>query len=587
MNKLISGPASRLVALSLAAVFIHAAAIGGPVPGKASDVVFSPRFPKDDSRAVADAFSATRVEWVYANDHGAVEATKALGLPFGLTLNANLRPKSDDGYAEDFDGKPYVAPWMAGWGAKWITTTHPATRAALAEELARLISLGATSIQFDDPLLQLFPAESGHGDFNPSTRKGFSIWLAQYPDRERIKVAGLDGFEGDYKDYLVKTFNVKDATDYRRRFRQFPSTEFWLAYVRSTVTDYLTDLRQALRTPGGGRTPLSMNLSELRWPDAKERHFFLARYADYVVAETTPIEKDDLILRSATLRALGLGFVPSIRPSGLSKNRSAIATLYALGAVPLVPWDIFVPNSSRYFGTPAEYADLFKFVRAHPDLFDDYVYSADLGILIDPASLSREQLRPLLKRLHELNVGYNFILIGPESQGRENIRHQLLAESKALINATNRTDQSIRYELSIPQTDGIPIYPIGEFLLEKLDNYRSIQTAPHAQQVHTVLRRHRSGSDHWVLHFINNALVTRENWPATSEDCIHRFIFRAPRTSPSESVWAIRWISPNGKRSIPFEASPSGALAFSLQDCVEWGIVEIARTTNGPRVHRQ
>ena len=45
-----------------------------------------------------------------------------------------------------------------------------------------------------------------------------------------------------------------------------------------------------------------------------------------------------------------------------------------MGGLMMVPWDVWQKNGGgpRYFGTAADYADLYGLIRALPELFDGY-----------------------------------------------------------------------------------------------------------------------------------------------------------------------------------------------------------------------
>jgi len=282
-----------------------------------SDVVFSPRFLRPESFDIAKNFSATRAEWIYVAQWSEfAEQLNRLPGWVGLTLNSNPIVVGGEGYAQNFDGIPLVAPWMKSWGAKWATTTHPETRKALAQQLERSLAVGARSIQFDDPLLQVYSARFHAGDFNPATQAGFVDWLRRYPNQAQVRAAGLDDFSGQYRDFLVLKHQIRDAEDYKHRFQSFPSNALWQQYVQSTVEDYFFLLRKRLHENSPHPVALSMNLS-LKWPDARYHSFFLSAFPDYMMAETEINDTSALIAQAATARSLDLGFAPSIRPMDL------------------------------------------------------------------------------------------------------------------------------------------------------------------------------------------------------------------------------------------------------------------------------
>ena len=54
--------------------------------------------------------------------------------------------------------------------------------------------------------------------------------------------------------------------------------------------------------------------------------------------------------------------------------------MYATGMLPLVPWDMYMHDAPRYYGSPREFGDLFAFVAANRGLLDDHERIAESGI---------------------------------------------------------------------------------------------------------------------------------------------------------------------------------------------------------------
>ena len=56
-----------------------------------------------------------------------------------------------------------------------------------------------------------------------------------------------------------------------------------------------------------------------------------------------------------------------VSAAGTRRTRRALAQSFALGGGMLVPWDVYLPtpDARRYYGSAADYGDLFAFVRAH------------------------------------------------------------------------------------------------------------------------------------------------------------------------------------------------------------------------------
>ncbi|HJV25561.1 MAG TPA: hypothetical protein VJ673_07730 [Aromatoleum sp.] len=386
----------------------------GPVPSK-SDVIFSTRFKRPEAPEVARSFGATRIEWVYSTEPEFIQSLRASAPWFGGAISSNIPLPSDDGLARDFEGNPVVAPWMKSWGAKWVTTTSPVTRDAITRLAKRYLELGAKSIQFDDPLLQ-FTARRWGGDFSQSSVEGFREFLKQQRDQDEIRSLGLDSPNLDYKKHLSERYGIKTNSEYVERQRDIPDSRYWNAYLKQSILNHYSKLKQELQAAAPGKVAISMNLP-LFGPDAKRDEFALVPYADYAMVETKIDDLDLVSLQAATYRALGMGYTPSITPGSKDQNRTAISYLYALGGQPLIPWDVYVNQGAdrqptRFFGTPEDYGDLYRFVRTNQDALDNYEILPVVGILAPTTNYRLKETLQLVRRLNDAHVPFVIVPTG-------------------------------------------------------------------------------------------------------------------------------------------------------------------------------
>lgn len=543
----------------------------GNVPRR-SDVVFSSRSKRPEAPALAKAFGATRIEWVYTSDQAFVTSLKDAAPWFGGTLNANGPLPSDAGFARDFDGDILLAPWMKAWGGRWITTTHPETRRALSEQALLYLKLGANSIQFDDPQLQYFAAQTQGGDFNPSTVAGFPQFLASQRDQAAVKTAGLAGFTGNYRDFLISTQGVTDNKDYLRRFRSFPSTKLWLRYVQSTVEDYFVYMRKLINDGQPKSVPLSMNISALYEPNEANRFFFLARLADYAIAETQTADLVQMTSQAATARALGMGFVPSIRPLGLAENRVAIATLYALGGEPVVPWDTYAGNDQagqpkRFFGSVEEYGDLFHFVRAYPALFDGLETAAMVGIVVPVDKFRSETTKDVSKKLTEKQIPYAFVPVGG-SQVRYQLDVMRLRHFKLLVTVNPDSDY-LREDLETITASKVPRSDAGALTDDVVARLRPFIAAPGGERLRIVARAAPADSSRLVVHVIDTA---RADQTAVDTECRRRIGVESSLLGPGK-ISSVTWTTTAETKHL-VSALNATQLFVTLPSCPMWGILE-------------
>ena len=574
--------------LTIGVAFAQPPVLPGGLPGAAqvhppfhgvvpsgSDVVFSTRFKRTEAMQVFTAYQGTRVEWVYSNDAAYVSQFKTVTPWFGVTLNANPKLATDAGEVRDFDGQPLAAPWMKGWGVLWASSAHPDAQAAWSQQLQEAVQLGASSIQFDDPQLQMFAANNQGGDFNPAMQQGFAAWLRSHAAPAAVKAAGLQdlGSGGSaYRDWLSSQHGVRNTADYRQRLRQLPSTPLWLAYTRHTVLQWHRQLRAQAARLAGRPVPWSMNLAGLYEPLASNSFFFLAPLADYSMAETQIKDWPLQVMQAATARALGMGFVPSIKPLSLAENRTGIASLYALGGQVVVPWDVYDGNDAqgkgkRFFGAPDDYADLYAFVRAHPALFDNRESTPVVGVVVPVDKGQAGPLRNLAQRLVAQQVPFAFVPVGGDANYRADparLRHF------ALLVTTNPDADYPPDALQALAASGVQRVSSAALTAEKIADLQPFQVAPGAENLRLLPRANPGQRQHLVVHVVDAA---RGDKAAADPNCRRRIGLR--RSMLDGAVSSAQWVQPTGTVTVTPDTASRTHVFFGLPGCALWGVLDI------------
>ncbi|MEI6334665.1 MAG: hypothetical protein WCS87_08915 [Methylococcaceae bacterium] len=535
----------------------------GQVP-KRSDVIFSTRSKRDEAPEIARAYGATRIEWVYSTDTQFISRLHAVTPWFGGTINATIALKDDKGIAIGLEGKPIVAPWMKSWGAKWISVADPQTRVALTNLATHYIKSGASSIQIDDPLLQ-FGARRWGADFSEASIKGFREFLLKYPDKQGIKIAGLDKADLDYRLFLRDQFAINTTEDYLKRQKVLPSTPIWHAYLKASVLSHYVAFRTALDSVAGKQFPLSMNFL-LFGPDEKSEQFALVPFVDYAMVETKINDYDVLTLQAATYRALGIGYAPSIQPMGMEENRAAIASLYALGGQPIVPWDVYInqgPESkpSRFFGTPKDYSDLYQFVRHNADTFDGFEGLPVVGILAPVSHYNLKNTLALVRRLNQAGVPFALVPVG----GSYSIDNSKLSHFRLLVTVNPLADIG-QDNVSAIKKNGVELISselINGDLLRKLSPFNELPI----ESTRVVIRGNTLGHTSLAVHVIPLPNSNSKNRTGNCEQNISiKNSFIENRRVLDASFYA-------GKGSVPMlTKQDEKALSMKNLSCDAWGV---------------
>jgi len=354
---------------------------------KLSDISFSSRrFRPENERDPQDTFAAlpqffpTRLDWVYdyGNQENIIGRAKALGLNFTGTINSIL-PDELGGFVRTLgrdrsvDGRLSVLghlPTKPAIGDVW---SDDFLRIA-TEHVREMVRRGADGIQVDDPGMNYAEAVYRDGGYGDASNSKFPAWLMRFSTEKERSNWRLDLRlpQFSYREWVVANGGEDSISPALKELHE--------KFLLEGLLRFYERVRNAAAEANGGEpVPFSCNTSSnVAWRD-------YSRWADFGMAETrmdniSPIK----IWRwlCAPDPDIGKGQLLSpprydaLKPPDMivPVTRSCIATTYAMGGLMMVPWDVWQKNDGgpRYFGTAAEYADIYGFVRAIPELFDHY-----------------------------------------------------------------------------------------------------------------------------------------------------------------------------------------------------------------------
>lgn len=320
----------------------------------------------DSALAILAQVRPDRLEWSYVKDDEQVAALKAHAPVFVAALNTIFPP----GHAVDIEGEPIIAPWMRKFGRPntrlpYICMNNPDDLAARVEQITDLVTRGiATAFQFDD----------WYGN-----AQMYGYPSACFCDHCQVEFARYLNIDLNYRDYLQRRGIASNA----RLFELAAAGEvpLWADYRRFadvTVRRFLQHLRRAMARATGDPPVLSVNGL------ANQREIGVIRgMVEYLHGETWRYTPTDLFDLAEKARALGVTQISSFFPDVpadqyhasdfVRRVRRGIAVAYAVGIIPLFPYDVYAGDQPRWFGTWEEYAAPYEFVRAHREYFTDYL----------------------------------------------------------------------------------------------------------------------------------------------------------------------------------------------------------------------
>ncbi len=387
---------------------------------KHSDVCFSSRSIHRNSIAMFKAFHATRLMWAYSTRPDFIRRCKEAGAAtYQAAINSLPGHDNTAAHCLDLDGKPVVAPWMVAFNRRkpvyWGCNNRPAFMKTSLERARRALQSGADWIQFDDWPLIVSAGGWGGACFCDDCMAGFRAYLQKRlssEERVRLKLGDLAAF--DYRRYLAAHDHVRTAADYKARRRSLPLREYFEDFQRRSVRRFFIELRRRLNAAAGRVVPLSVNSTFLR---PEERFNFLVDIADFLEGEMWYLDLESLTIACKAAEGLGKPQVFVPKPKNAQTMRMAIAAAYAMGQFMLVPWDMYMGSDAkgvrpRYYGTPEQYGDLYRFIRRRAALFDGFENPAGVGVVVNLDHFDHGRVAMLCRRLLDAQTPFMFLPVG-------------------------------------------------------------------------------------------------------------------------------------------------------------------------------
>jgi hypothetical protein len=362
-----------------------------------------PGDPHDTLEAIR-RFHVTRLEWVYGLTPDFVRKAKALGVSVSGATSCNTAlgitnsPESAQQFGIlDLNLHSITAPWMRKWNPSglWLCINNPTVRERSLAQIEQQYDLGLRDLQRDYP-------EDNHaalgwgGCFCPHCMAGFRDYLRTNCPPAELRALGVDNVEAfDYRQYLLD--HHAPVGDPFRTYDGGRLKELFRAFQLQATLAFHAWWRAELNRHAGHYVPVSCNNNSLT---------FTGTFApfDFWIGELfVRNNKPEFFFQlEQTVTRLGKGqtltmpeardFTPT--PAWIRQIRQAIAASYATGLHIEAPWDAYIPwqQSSRFYGEPKDFSDLFAMVRASADVLDGYESVAAAGMHLQDARWNASNL---------------------------------------------------------------------------------------------------------------------------------------------------------------------------------------------------
>jgi len=336
----------------------------------------------------AHAFGANRVEWIYNVDGEFMARAREAGLCVGTTMNYNAQPEVqkipdylEKFTARDLHGNP-VTRFNFRKFADWQTLHYsadlniPEWKEFYTGYLIGLYELPMTSIMRDDQAANAGLISDG-GTYTDASIAMFQHYLADHvapKDLERLGIKDPATF--DIRPYLIE----RGAPEAGKEWLTWDGGPILLLYAkaqREATANFYRTVRARVEEATGRKIPWSCNHTGQWGPIEKVFDYALGEFYTHQMQMETLVEiarRAEQVGKTQGLQGVLDGGWEKRDPAGLVEEmRLGFSTAYALGMLPMVPWDMYMPGKAkRYFGKTGDFADLFRWVRSNHTLFDSY-----------------------------------------------------------------------------------------------------------------------------------------------------------------------------------------------------------------------
>lgn len=540
-----------------------------------SDVCFTSRSKHTNSVEMFSAFEANRLLWTYvAEPKFTADFRGARAETFQCAINSLPGTAETAAHAMDFDGAPMVAPWMRAFSRKspvyWGCNNRPRFLEISVDRAKKAIDAGADMLQFDDWSLVVSASSWGGACFCENCMALFPEDIRRHLPKDelaKMEVPATGPF--DYRAYLRSHHGITNATSYAAQKKTLPTTPHFEAFQRRSVREFFRRLGQRIDAIAGRHVPMSIN-SNLAHPSQQRQ--FIADLVDFVQGETLRFPLDGLSLAAKTAGALGKWHVFVTQSLDVPEARVGIASAYALGQLPMVPWDMYMGSDEekvqpRGWGTPEQYGDLFHFVRANRQLFDCFESTAVAGLVINLDDFDRSLTLEACRRLLDAQVPFAIIPCGHSYFDVAMDAHRLSGLAALfVVGSINDLAPADRATLQQAATD-IPILDPGRANDNDLKDLAIAEIwAPDG--VHVIARSHRDPKNKTLmLHVLNRASQGREiKWIS---------ILLKDQALQGSKAKGVRWHAPGmPDADVETEDWPNGTRIL-IPRMREWGLAEI------------
>lgn len=469
LSPLVAASSAKKFAVTLPAVI--ALAIGGVAAGEnaaGDDAAETPRVIRRsdvvfmyDNPALYETYGCTVMGWAgradrehiaQAHQKGVRVFASSVGFRTEFAGMIDFSPRFAEARCLNFAGEPFIVPWLwdhkhKGEPAWWFCTNSPLYRSYLRQRLERVVAAGADALHIDDYTGTAGAVTWLDACFCPDCMRGFREYLRSRYDAAQLRESGVADLEHfDYGEFLRQQGITPDR--YRKERAKLPLADAFVDFQVKSVTDFVAEFRREGERLKGGPLPLAVN-SNLNGPMnlAITPHlgYFCCELDHRAASREVPLQPvyayklADGLHRSVTSTASGgdWAYINEHQLPGLVRTWAALS--YAFGHNLMAPHRMWCYTQEKgthwYSGPTEEYAWLYRFVREHAELIDEFEAAAPIAVLYDNHSQrqGKGNIQNIVRTLADANVPFAVVVQGDDWLPGYRITGETLARYRLLV----------------------------------------------------------------------------------------------------------------------------------------------------------
>lgn len=402
-----------------------------------SDVVFM-----YDNPDLYETYGCTVMGWAGAGSSERIKLAHTRGVRlFAVSVGfrtefarmIDFTPDFLQAACRNFAGETFIVPWLwdhkhKGQPAWWFCTNSPLYRQYLLKRLEETITVGADALHIDDYTGTAGAVTWLDACFCPACMEGFRSYLKEKLSDERRKQLGIaDLATFDYRQFLTSQGITPER--YRKERARLPLAEEFLDFHVKSVTDFVAEYRRKGEQLKGSQLPLAVN-SGLSGPMdlaiTPHLSYFCCEVDHQAGSRKVPLHPiyvyklADGLDRPVTSTASGWdwAYVMEHNLPGLVRTWTALS--YAFGHNLMAPhrqWCYTKEKGTHWYSGPTEaYAPLYRFVRDHADVLDDFQAVGRVAIVYDNHSrrVGKGNVEGIVTTLAESNWPFRVLVQGDD-----------------------------------------------------------------------------------------------------------------------------------------------------------------------------